>query len=229
MAWVISGGTLVVAAAGALGSGGVSVDGGMLLIPTGVTVTNDVTTTSGVVGGEGTITSATTLEIGTGVTIKPGASVGTLTTSAENWNTDGTFEFELNDLTGGTGSDPGWDKLEVEGQLTITATSGGGEFIIDITSLNLAGDPGLAENFSYGVYDLLFVDSTDAISGFAADKFTLSVANFDNPKTSWEILLGTDVTGGDNTQLYLRANVIPEPTTLALLALAGASVLRRRR
>jgi autotransporter-associated beta strand protein len=219
-------GMLVAADAGALGSGDITVNGGTFSVASGVTVTNNIVATAGTITGEGKI--GTPLSVGSGTTLSPGASPGTIETVDEDWLGGGTFLFEIRDYAGTAGSDPGWDLLLVDGVLDIQATAGD-TFEIDIVSWNtIDGSTGLANWPEYGVFDFLFVDSTNTISGFAAESFTLDTSGFLNPKTSWNILPGTEVAGGGETELYLRATVIPEPASFALLAVAALAALRRR-
>jgi hypothetical protein len=112
-------------------------------------------------------------------TIAPGASVGTLNAGAETWNGGGSYEFEINDATGTAGVDPGWDLLNSSDVLTIGATSGN-RFTIQIVSL-AGSSAGPAAHFDNAQsYSWPIAVAAGGVSGFAADKFTLDGAGFQN-------------------------------------------------
>src|SRR6266850_3023069 len=74
------------------------------------------------------------------------AAPGTDNTGPQIWNGGETNVWEINDVDAGAGTDPGWDLLNITGDLTINATPGN-KFNIDITSLTLANDPGDVHDF----------------------------------------------------------------------------------
>ncbi|HRZ86294.1 MAG TPA: autotransporter-associated beta strand repeat-containing protein [bacterium] len=114
--------------------------------------------------------------------LAPGNSPGTITTGSETWNAGGIYKWELNDsdIAGGQGNNPGWDWVNMLGSLTINSDSVT-PFVIDITSLN-GSNPGLVPDFSNANdYNWIIASATGGISGFAANKFSLSTANFQNP------------------------------------------------
>jgi autotransporter-associated beta strand protein len=75
-------------------------------------------------------------------TVSPGASVGTLTTGSEVWEPGGTYRIEVSDLTGAFGTHPGWDRLNVAGDLTINA-SPGNVFTVRVSTVDGGGGPAL--------------------------------------------------------------------------------------
>jgi hypothetical protein len=210
----------------------VTVNGGVLHIAGTASVTEDVTVNGGTLEGEGSVGGL--LTVASGGTVSPGSSPGTMSASNEIWAGGSTYLWQINDFGGTAGSDPGWDLLSVGNTLTINATDGD-ELVIDITSLTLGNVAGDAAGFDFGEYAFLIADAGndivfDAAGSFSEDLFSLVTGDFTNDtrKTSWGIALGSSVDGGDATELYLTASVIPEPTSALLLGLAAAVLCRRR-
>ncbi|MDX2227127.1 MAG: PEP-CTERM sorting domain-containing protein, partial [Verrucomicrobiae bacterium] len=137
----------------------------------------------------------------------------------------GNYLWEINNFTGTMGADPGWDLINVTGNLDITATSGS-PFNINLTTLTLANAAGLAVNWDGSINQSWTILSAGSITGFMADKFNLNAAGFQNPYSG---TFGITQSGNNLVLTYTAA--IPEPSTYALMALGGAMaafVLRRR-
>jgi autotransporter-associated beta strand protein len=190
------------------GTGAYTVQGGTLKIADGVDIS----------------THAMTISLG-GV-ISPGNSPGTAITGAQTWNDGGSYLWEINDMAGTKGDDSGWDWLDIQGTLDISAT-----FDILITSLTNPGNvSGLADGFDYTGLSYLdpyasftIATATGGVTGFDASAFNLNDSSFLNPKVGWSI----ENIGGD---IILNAFFVPEPSSTALLGLGGlALALRRRR
>lgn len=130
----------------------------------------------GTLGGNGSIPGQVVIN----GTVAPGNSVGTLTTANQNWNPGGHYRWDMNDATGTAGSSPGWDKVAINGTLTISA-SVGTEFFIDVTSLAgaVAGNAANFNNASPQSWTIL--TTTAGISGFSPDAFKLTTSGFSNP------------------------------------------------
>lgn len=196
--------------------------------------TGAFTFTSGHLGGTNWNGSLGNLTIGADQTINPGNSPGTAVTTSQTWASLGTYNWEINQATGGTaGNDPGWDLLELSGSLSLTATEAS-RFEIHIVSLQLDNTAGDAVGFDAALsYQWLIADAADPILGFSADKFFVNTADFSNTfDGTFGVALGnTGGIGGDDSQLYLVYSAVPEPTVIGLLGLAGlgALVVRRRR
>ena len=107
--------------------------------------------TGGTLSGNGTI--AGTVRIYNTGTIAPGTSPGTLSTGAETWENGGAYEFEINYANTTTtdtykGKDPGWDWLNINGALTVSATSVGAKFTIKLKSLTSGNVAGALANWN---------------------------------------------------------------------------------
>lgn len=200
-------------------TGPLTVADGATVIVNGSLSGGTVTLLGGTLGGAGTINRAITLD--NGDTLSPGASVGTLTTGAETWAGEGRFVLELQNATGVAGT--GWDLVNINGTLSITADSAL-RFTFALSTLN-AGAPGLLANFNpANSYAWKFASST-GISSFAAGDFTIDATGFQNA-----LLGGGFAVAQSGNDLLLRFTPVPEPNSsvLALLGLAGFAIWRNR-
>ncbi len=227
----VNAGTLAVSAAGSINtSSGVNINGGDFRYNATTNLSPTVTFNSGTISGtnwEGSLSGRT---IGSSQTISPGNSPGTATTGAQTWASGGSYLWEINNATGTTGADPGWDLLSGSGTLDITAASGSA-FNLLITSLTLSNTAGLATNFSdVGSYNWLIADFA-TINGFDATAFNINTSAFANSFTGifGVSLGGVGAVPGDNSQIFLTYSPVPEPSAALLGSLGLIALLRRRR
>ena len=198
-------------------TGATTVTSGTLLINGSTSSSSAVAVNGGTLGGNGTIGGAVT--VNSGGFLSPGNSPGLLTMGSLVLNSGSTTTFEINgiavrgtnydaiDITAGSG-------LTLNGTFTINFTNG--TALDNTTNINLFGYTGthtgdFASMTSTGFY-------TSGVGGWThgvGDVWTLS--------SGAQTLTFSEVTG------YL--NVVPEPSTWALLAfsLTTVMVLRRRR
>ncbi|MCE5279189.1 MAG: autotransporter-associated beta strand repeat-containing protein [Planctomycetaceae bacterium] len=228
---LINAGTLALGGAGRINSSSITVNGATATFITNssVAVTAPITITQGTIGGTGSINAAVT--IGAGAILSPGNSPGTQTYAAGlTWGAGGSYRFEINDILGTAGTDPGWDLVNITGALNLSALSAGNEFIIRLASLKLDNTAGAAANFdSVTPYTWLIADSNTAITTFTgSDQFLVDKTGFTNMAyDTFSVVRGDSVAGGDDTQLYLT--YVPEPATMSLLVLGGVAVMLKRR
>ena len=171
--------------------------------------------------------TSSSMTISLGGVISPGNSPGTAITGNQTWNDGGAYLWEINDMAGGEGVDSGWDWLDIQGTLDISAT-----FDILITSLTNPGNvSGLADGFDYTGFAYLdpyasftIATATGGVTGFDASAFNLDDSSFLNPKVGWSISLDEI-----NNDIVLNAFFVPEPSSTALLGLGGLALMLRRK
>lgn len=170
-----------------------------------------------VLGGSGRVLGD--VRVVRGAQLSPGNSPGTLTTGNLEWESGGSLLIEFDDAAGTQGV--GWDLIDVDGLLSISAIAGD-EFVIDLASLlPSTNTPGDAANFP-AAGEWTIAQTTLGISGFSADAFSLDTSGFTNSHDPSAFSL--TVNGND---LVLTYGVIPEPGTGVMLGI-GLSLLARR-
>lgn len=194
-------------------SGATTISAGTLKL-SGSVANSAFTVAGGTLAGAGTLGA---LIIDDGGTLAPGNSPGTLHAGATTFASGGSYLWEINNVNGTAGADPGWDLLSITGGLTISATNAD-PFTIDLTSLTSGNVAGLATGFSTNAsYSFTLVSTTTGISGFSTDKFYLDTSGFANTfDGTWALALANS--GNDLALTYTSASAVPEPSTYALLA-----------
>lgn len=151
----------------------------------------------GVLKGTGRIDGAVMV----GGSISPGSSPGTLYTGNQTWGQNGSYLWEINDATGTEGMNPGWDVIDVNGTLTIDATSAN-PFAINMTTLNAGGTASPLTSFnSNNDYEWTLVRTTGGIVNFAPNKFNLPTGGFLNALGNGQFMLDLSP---DQKKLVLR-------------------------
>ncbi|MCD4824765.1 MAG: autotransporter-associated beta strand repeat-containing protein [Phycisphaerae bacterium] len=195
----ISDGVLLAAHDSALGSGAVSIDGGLLRIAGGATQDNAISfsASGGTLGGTGTIRSDIT--IGNGSTVGPGASPGLLTIDGDyTQQTGAAMEMELGGLIRGDE----YDALVITGTADLAGT-------LDVVL--------------YGGFDPAEGDTFDILDwGTLATGSQFDTINL--PGLSGGLVWNTS-----NLYNTGEITVTPEPATMTLLGLGGLVLLLRRR
>jgi len=197
-------------------SAGINVSGGTLNVDGTV---NDVNVTSGTVSGSGSINGNYVQNSGV---LSPGNSPGTLFVGGDAaWN-GGSYLWEINDLAGSAGVDPGWDLVDITGALTI-----GVGYTVSVDDLNALAGWDSESNYSW-----LIASADGGISGF--NNLGLTVGSFNqNPyggtfalnQVGNEIYLdytGAPLGGGGDP------SAVPEPNALSLTMLTGLLALSFR-
>jgi fibronectin-binding autotransporter adhesin len=232
---------LTYSAGGGLGTGAVAINGGTLLVNStgninsvsGVTVntggnfrynsstayTAPLTVAGGTVSGSGTLNVDLALN-NIADTLSPGNSPGILPLGvSQNWSAF-TYDWEINDWTGGiAGTD--FDQITIAGSLTLNNAN---LYEINVLSLLAGNTSGDVFNFAETGQSWTVLTTTGGITGFNGSNWAVDVSGFTNAETGAFTL----TQAGNN--LVLSYGVIPEPSTYAMLlgGLAMLALLRRR-
>lgn len=220
----IEDGTLKLGTATSAGSGTILIDGGTLNLG-GQDIANDISfgASGGTLAGSGTINTSVSLT-STDQVLAPGDSPGVTVYNANQTWESFSYLWELNDWTG-TVAGTNFDQIDIAGSLDLTGSESG-DYILDLTSLTLADDPGDVANFTEIDQSWIIITASSGITGFDEDYWTFNTSNF----TSDPVALGTFSLAQDGNNLVLSYTAIPEPTTGALLlAGLGYMALRRRK
>lgn len=164
----------------------------------------------GTLSGTGKLTGPVT--ISSGATLSPGNSPGIISTGT--LTVDGTLKAEINGTTVGTQ----YDQVAVTGDVTLNGSTSDLNFLLGYAPVT---------NDSYTI---ISNDGTDAVSGTFAtvNGGSFTAGNmFDATYNSTLYHFQVNYAGGDGNDVVITA--VPEPTALALMALAGLAVLGRRR
>jgi T5SS/PEP-CTERM-associated repeat protein len=181
--------------------------------------------TRGVLGGAG-IVQATETIIASGGTVSPGNSPGNLVVDGDlTWLGGGNYNWQIHDATGLAGT--GWDYMPVIGALDLTALSSDSRFNINLWSLSAVSPDanGAAINFDNTLdgqsWNILF--AIGGITGFDASDFNINIGSTNGTGGLANALapggfFGIEQNGNALSLTY----TVPEPSTYALIALAGA-------
>jgi fibronectin-binding autotransporter adhesin len=238
----ISGGALIADNANAFGTSSIVLDGGMLGVANGVTLTRPITFTAngGMLGGSGTLAPASGLTIGSNVIIAPGSTSsiapGTLTfgTSGLTLASGGAIHWQITSVGNNLPSDAGkfFDTVVVNGPVSIGAMSGT-LFTIKPISLDGSGSSAVVGDFNAGTsYSWLLLSASGGITNFNAADFTFDTSAFLNSLNGGAF--GLSLGGTGNNELFLNFTPVPEPSEWLLMAVGLAGLLlvssvRRRR
>ena len=174
---ILSEGTLAIPTAAATA--------GSVRVSTGSAGTFDV---SAIAGGYAVPAAQTLVGSGTvagsasaaaGATLSPGVGRGTLTfTETLTMGAGGNLNWQIEDGAGTAGQPGGWDLLNVNGALSIAATSAG-RFNVNLWSVLGSGASGPALGFDPLVSSTYTIaTAAGGITGFAVNKFTVNTGSF---------------------------------------------------
>jgi autotransporter-associated beta strand protein len=231
---VISGsGALIKTNSNALTLGGANSYAGGTTVNQGALVVNGsvgavTVNTGGSLGGSGTV-GAVTLKSGS--LLNPGNSPGTLTASSSIWEAGSSYNWEIDQATGGTAG-VNWDLFSVTGALDLSALSSTAKMNLVLQSLSSMDDFSPTAEYSW-----VFAQAGSLVgSGLAdgtnvTDLFNITATGFNSgvgPANGFRVEVGT--LEGVRT---LNLMAVPEPSTGAMLVfglvgLVGMRALRRK-
>jgi hypothetical protein len=211
-------------------TGASSVNNGKLIV-NGSISSSSLTTVTGTGSIQGTGSLGNT-EIFSGGTINPGNSPGILTIEGDlTWGINGNYNWQLYDALGTLGIS--YDLISVTGNVNLTLLGPLPEEKFNLNLWTLAGlspdQNGDALNFDMTQnYEWTILSAAGTISGFDSSYFNINVnptngtGGFDN------IVNGTFSLSVQNNDIVLAYNAVPEPSTIALLLIAGSYFWARK-
>ena len=218
----VSAGTLLVDTGASIASSKSIVDGGLLRVngtAGGVTVNN-----GGSLEGSGTVGAVT---LTSGSFLKPGNSPGLLTASSSSWAAGSTYNWEIDQATGGTAG-VNWDVFSVVGALDLSALSSTAQMNLVLQSLPAMDDFSTTSSYSW-----VFAQAGSLVGAGLADGsdvtdlFNINATAFNNgnlPTNGFKVEVGTDA----NNLRTLNLMAIPEPSTGSMLGLGLAGLVATR-
>jgi autotransporter-associated beta strand protein len=231
---VISGsGALIKTNANTLTLGGANTYAGGTTVNQGALVVNGsvgavTVNTGGSLGGSGTV-GAVTLKSGS--LLNPGNSPGTLTASSSIWEAGSSYNWEIDQATGGTAG-VNWDLFSVTGALDLSALSSTAKMNLVLQSLSSMDDFSPTAEYSWVFAQAGSLVGAGLVDGAnVTDLFNITATAFNGgvgPVNGFRVEVGT--LGGVRT---LNLMAVPEPSTGAMLlfglvGLVGMRALRRK-
>lgn len=240
----VNAGVLEIGSAGSVNAtSGITVDGSTAEFKynSATALTQPLTLTQGTISGTGTIGAAVVFAAGD--YLSPGNSPGTQAyTSQLTWSPLGTYQWELNSLTGVAGTN--WDFVNVSsGTFNLSGLSAtpGNQFVLDLITLDALNAAGqLAIPFDGGTYILPIASYNPANfllpTGFSntaganlTSLFTINLGNWQGEQPQ----LGNVSVKINSTATGIDLVIVPEPGTIVFagigIAMAAWSVRNRRR
>ena len=181
---------------------------------------------NGLLGGEGTV-GAVTLKSGS--LLNPGNSPGKLTADSSIWKSGSTYNWEINQASGGTAGE-NWDLFDVTNALDLSALSSSAKMNLVLNSLPAMDDFSSTTEYSWVIAQAgSFIGTGLADNTNVTDLFNINTAAFNGglaanlPNGGFQVVTGTE---GSLRTLNLMA--VPEPSTGSMfgLGLAGLVVTR---
>ena len=185
----------------------------------GVSVENN-----GLLGGSGAV-GAVTLKSGSFLT--PGNSPGTLTAASSTWGAGSTYNWEIDQASGGTAG-VNWDLFSVVGALDLSALSSGAQMNLVLKSLPSMDDFSSTTEYSWVIAQAGSFIGNDLANGTdVTSLFNISSANFNSgvgPNGGFKVEVGTDA----NNLRTLNLMAVPEPSTGSMLGIGLAGLVATR-
>jgi hypothetical protein len=181
---------------------------------------------NGLLGGSGTNNGVVTLMSGS--LLNPGNSPGTLTADSSIWKSGSTYNWEIDQASGGTAG-VNWDVFNVTGALDLSALSSGAQMNLVLNSLPSMDDFSSTSEYSWVIaqaasFTGIAVGTQDLTSYFNINTAAFNGGTAANlPNGGFKVITGTE---GSLRTLNLMA--VPEPSTGSMLGLGFAGLVVTR-
>jgi autotransporter-associated beta strand protein len=180
---------------------------------------------NGLLGGSGTNNGVVTLK--SGAFLNPGNSPGLLTASSASWAAGSTYNWEIDQASGGTAG-VNWDVFSVVNALDLSALSSGKMNLV-LNSLPSMDDFFTDREYSWVIAQAgSFIGTGLADGTNVTDLFNINAAEFNNgdlPNGGFKVEVGTDSVSNLRT---LSLTTIPEPSTGSMFGLGFAGLVVTR-
>jgi len=184
-----------------------------------------VVQTNGLVGGSGTVGS---INLQRGAFLTPGNSPGLLTASSASWAAGSTYNWEIDQASGGTAG-VNWDVFSVVNALDLSALSSSAKMNLVLNSLVSMDDFNPNSAYSWVFAQAGSFTGTGLTNGTnVTDLFNITAGTFAGavlPTTGFKVEVGTDSVSNLRT---LSLTTIPEPSTGSMLGLGFAGLVVTR-
>jgi autotransporter-associated beta strand protein len=180
---------------------------------------------NGLLSGAGTV-GAVTLKSGS--LLNPGNSPGLLTAASSSWAAGSTYNWEIDQATGGTAG-VNWDVFSVVGALDLSALSSTAQMNLVLNSLPSMDDFSSTSEYSWVIaqaasFTGIAVGTQDLTSYFNINTAAFNGGTAANlPNGGFKVITGTE---GSLRTLNLMA--VPEPSTGSMLGLGLAGLVATR-
>jgi autotransporter-associated beta strand protein len=182
---------------------------------------------NGLLGGSGAVGN---VELKSGSLLNPGNSPGLLTAASSSWAAGSTYNWEIDQASGGTAG-VNWDVFSVVGALDLSALSSTAQMNLVLNSLPSMDDFSSTAAYSWVIAQAgSFIGTGLADGTNVTDLFNINATAFngglaaDLPNGGFKVEVGTDA----NNLRTLNLMAIPEPSTgsLMMFGLSGLVLTR---
>ena len=183
-----------------------------------------VVETNGLVGGSGAVGN---VELKSGSLLNPGNSPGLLTAASSSWAAGSTYNWEIDQASGGTAG-VNWDVFSVVGALDLSALSSTAQMNLVLNSLPSMDDFSATTQYSWVFAQAGSFIGTGLDNGAnVTDLFNITTTAFNGgilPTNGFKVEIGTDA----NNLRTLNLMAVPEPSTGSMLGLGFAGLVVTR-
>lgn len=147
-----------------------------------------------------------------------------MTATSAIWNSGATYNWEITSLTGVAGTD--WDLFTVSGELNLSSLSSSAKFNLNLDSAGTLAGFNPTADYSWTFAKAASITGITTTAGTdITSLFNIASGNFNGgvgPTNGFKVLVG-ETTGG-----YTSLNIVPEPSTPALMGLGMAALVAVR-